>query len=75
MRGRLGPPKAITATAHKLARIFYRMWKTGEPYQDQGAHYYEEKYRERILTNLRKRAQALGYDLSLKPVEHEVIEG
>lgn len=75
MRGRLGAPKAITATAHKLARIFYRMWKTGEPYQDQGAHYYEEKYRERILTNLRKRAQALGYDLSLKPLENEVVLG
>ena len=75
MRGRLGAPKAITATAHKLARIFYHMWKTGEPYQDQGAHYYEEKYRERILTNLRKRAHALGYDLSLKPAENEVVVG
>ncbi len=75
MRGRLGTPKAITATAHKLARIFYRMWKTGEPHQDQGAHYYEEKYRERILTNLQKRAQALGYDLRLKPVENEVVVG
>jgi hypothetical protein len=46
------------------------MWKTGEPYQDQGAHYYEEKYRERILANLRKKAQALGYDLNPKPVEN-----
>jgi transposase len=70
MRARLGAPKAITATAHKLARIFYRMWKTGDAYQDQGAHYYEEKYRERILANLRKRAQALGYDLNPRPVEN-----
>jgi hypothetical protein len=70
MRSRLGAPKAITATAHKLARIFYRMWKTGDAYQDQGAHYYEEQYRERILANLRKRAQALGYDLNPKPVEN-----
>jgi transposase len=70
MRARLGAPKAITATAHKLARIFYRMWNTGESYQDQGAHYYEEKYRERILANLRKKAQALGYDLNPKPVEN-----
>ena len=29
IRARLGAPKAITATAHKLARIFYRMWTTG----------------------------------------------
>ena len=57
-----------------LTRIFYRMWKTGESYQDQGAHYYEEKYRERILTNLRKKAQALGYDLSLPPVENNGLE-
>jgi transposase len=70
MRSRLGAPKAITATAHKLARIFYRMWKTGEPYQDQGAHYYEEKYRERTLANLRKKALALGYDLNPKPAEN-----
>lgn len=36
MRARFGPSKANTATAHKIARIFYRMWKTGKPFQDLG---------------------------------------
>jgi transposase len=62
-RSQLGAPKAITATAHKIARIFYRMWTTGESYQDAGADYYEQKYHERILSNLKKRAAEFGFEL------------
>jgi len=62
-RGRLGAPKAITATAHKLARIFYSMIKNGEEYVDQGQEYYEEQYRGRVLKNLKKRAQSMGFAL------------
>jgi transposase len=36
MRARLGAPAAITATAHKLARIIYFMLKERKPYQDIG---------------------------------------
>jgi hypothetical protein len=43
MRAKFGPPKAITATAHKLARIFYRMWKDREAYTGPGVGYYETK--------------------------------
>jgi len=67
MRSRLGPPEAITATAHKLARIFYHLWRTGEAYQDPGQHYYEQKYKERVLANMKKRAKELGYEISLIP--------
>jgi transposase len=67
MRSRLGPPEAITATAHKLARIFYHLWQTGEAYQDPGQHYYEQKYKERVLANMKKRAKELGYEISLIP--------
>lgn len=63
MRARLGPAKAITATAHKLARIFYRMWTHREPYQDLGADYYERQFRQRIVRSLTKRAAALGFQL------------
>ncbi len=66
MRAKLGAPKAITATAHKLARMFYRLWKTGEAYNDQGADYYEQKYKERVLNNLKAKAKQLGYDMTLK---------
>ena len=40
-KAQLGPPKAITATAHKLARIIYAMLRYGQDYVDAGAEYYE----------------------------------
>src|SRR6201993_1778303 len=63
MRARLGAPKAITATAHKLARLVYSMLRYGTAYVDAGQQAYEQKYRERILTNLQRKAKALGYQL------------
>jgi len=63
MRARLGPAKAITATAHKLARLIYRMLKYGEDYIAKGQQWYEEQYRERALRNLKTRARALGYTI------------
>ena len=63
MRARLGPAKAITATAHKLSRIFYRMWKYREGYKDLGVDYYELKFRDRSIRSLTKRAAALGFQL------------
>jgi transposase len=63
MQARLGTPKAITATAHKLARIFYRLWTSGTAYTDPGINAYEHQYRERVVKNLKKKAQSLGFDL------------
>ncbi|MBV8885045.1 MAG: IS110 family transposase [Chroococcidiopsidaceae cyanobacterium CP_BM_RX_35] len=63
MRSRLGPPKATTATAHKLARLFYHLWTRGGEYADPGANYYEQQYQERMVKHLKKKAQALGFDL------------
>ncbi|MGD1151714.1 MAG: IS110 family transposase [Syntrophales bacterium] len=68
MRARLGAPKAITAAAHKLARIFYRLWKNGESYQDPAADYYEQKYKERVLKNIKTKARQLGYAITLEPL-------
>jgi len=67
IRARHGAPKAVTATAHKLARIVYFMLKNRIPYHDPGASYYEQKYRERSLRNLRRKASKLG--MSLVPVD------
>jgi transposase len=72
IRARLGSPKAITATAHKLARIFYRMWTTRQSYTDLGSDYYENRYKERVLRNITKRARELGYDAILQPIEQRV---
>ena len=63
MCSRMDKPKAITATAHKLARLIYTMLTKGEEYTDQGQDYYEERYRQRVLRQLSKRAQALGMAL------------
>jgi len=63
MRNRHGRPKAITATAHKLARIIYYMLKHRQPYQDFGADYYEQQYRSRVLRNLNRQAARLGFRL------------
>jgi transposase len=64
MKARLGSASAITATAHKLARLIYRLLKHGEDYVRQGLETYEEKYRERLLHNLRKNAKRLGFELT-----------
>ena len=63
MRQRLGAPKAVTATAHKLARLFYSMLKFGQDYVDKGQTYYEQAYQQRVLTNLKQRANSMGYIL------------
>src|SRR5258708_29180173 len=67
IKSRLGAPVAINAGAHKLARLFYRMLKFGAAYVEQGQTYYEEKYKERLLRNLSKRAKEFG--LQLTPCE------
>ena len=64
MAARVGVAKAITATAHKLAILIYRMLKYGMEYTDQGQQYYEERYKERVLKALDKHAATLGYQLT-----------
>jgi transposase len=63
IRATHGTPVAITATAHKLARIIYAMIKNRSPYRDPGANYYEAKHRERILNSLKRKAASLGFEL------------
>lgn len=63
MRAKLGAPKAITATARKIAVIFYYMLKTKEPFHDAGEDYYQERYKQRTLRNLERKAKSLGMTL------------
>ncbi|SFK70707.1 Transposase [Nitrosomonas aestuarii] len=65
--GRLDKAKAITATAHKLARLIYAMLTKGTEYVDKGQDYYEERYRQRVLHHLTVRAQKLGFNLTPAP--------
>jgi len=63
LAARIGKAKAVTATARKIAALFYNTLRHGMAYADPGASYYEEKYRVRVLTNLKRRAKSLGYVL------------
>lgn len=64
MRARLGAPKAITAAAHKLARILYHLLTTQQPYNDSVFAEYEEQYQQRRVRRLHREAAALGYTLT-----------
>ncbi len=63
LSARAGRAKAITATARKLATLFYNALSKGLQYQDPGVDHYEEQYRKRVLHSLKRRAQTLGYEL------------
>jgi hypothetical protein len=60
---RVGKPKAITATARKLAVLVYRVLRGDILYRDPGALAYEQRDRARVLRALRKRAKQFGFDL------------
>lgn len=63
MCSRMDKPKAVTAAAHKLARLIYTMLTKGQEYTDQGQEYFEERYRERVLRALSQRATKLGMQM------------
>lgn len=63
MCARMDKPKAVTAAAHKLARLIYSMLTKGEEYTDQGQDYFEERYRQRVLRQLSMRAEKMGMKL------------
>jgi len=63
LRARLGAPKAITAMAHHLARLIYRLLRFGTQYHDKGVEQYERKYRETEMKWLQKQAAKLNMQL------------
>jgi transposase len=71
MAGRLGMPKAITATAYKLARIIYGMLTQGTAFIEHGQDHYERQYHDRVLKNLTRTAKRMGYQL----VKHDPAIG
>jgi transposase len=63
LKTRLGAPKAITAMAHKLARLIYRMLRYGQQYVDKGMQHYEQKYREQRIKWIKKQANELNLQI------------
>ncbi len=69
LAARVGKGKAVVATARKLAVLFYNTLRHGTAYVDPGATAYEERYRQRSVDNLRRRAKGLGFELVPAGVE------
>ncbi len=76
LKSRKGPAKAITATAHKMAKILYTMLRYGVEYKDLGQENYEEQYKARLIKNLKKMAAKLCMELvpANQIVEKNLIE-
>jgi hypothetical protein len=61
---RMDKPRANTAVAHKLARMVYFMLTRGEAFVDQGQQHYEKQQCQRAIDALRRRATALGFQIT-----------
>lgn len=64
IKSRAGSPKAITATAHKMARLIYHMLKNGEEYVKVQMEEYEKNYKEKVIQNMQRKAKAFGFKLT-----------
>jgi transposase len=67
-KAQLGTPKALTATAHKIARAYYNALRYGNEYVDAGEEFYQERYRQHQLKIARRMADRLGLQLVPKTI-------
>ena len=72
LSSRIGKQKAVTATARKIAVLFYNTLRFGMTYHDPGAAAYEERHRSRVLANLQRRAKTFGFELAPLPTADAV---
>lgn len=72
LSSRIGKQKAVTATARKIAVLFYNTLRFGMTYHDPGAAAYEERHRTRVLANLQRRAKTFGFELAPIPAPEAV---
>jgi transposase len=71
LSARVGKAKAVTATARKIAVLFYNAVRNGMDYVDPGASFYETRYRSRVIESLQRRAKTFGFTLQpLNPTHH-----
>jgi transposase len=63
IKSRSGGQQAVTATAHKLARIYYAMLTQGTSYVELGQKAYEQRFKERRIDHLKVQAKSLGFQL------------
>lgn len=72
MRARKGAPFAVAVTAHKLAKLFYRLLKHGESYVERGVDYYQERYRAQQVRSALKTLKSHGFTATLQPASNAV---
>src|SRR5882672_8680989 len=63
IKSRTGGKQAVTATAHKIARIYFAMLTQGSSYVELGQQAYEQRYKERRIDHLKVQAKSLGFQL------------
>lgn len=64
---RRGADIAVFAAARKLATLIYRLLRWGQPYVDEGAAAFENRYRQHRIGRLAATAKELGYQLTAVP--------
>jgi len=67
LKPRLGAKQALVAVMHQLLKVIYHILKTGEPYHELGADYYQTADPQRTARRLTKRLEHLGYSVTLTP--------
>ena len=72
LAARIGKTKAVTATARKVAVLFYNAMRYGMAYADPGANHYEQQYRVRVVKGLHRRAAEFGFELHRVDVAERV---
>jgi transposase len=72
-RAQIGSPKAITAAASKLGRMYYKTMLTGKPFEEPGARAYQELQKEKYLRHVRKQVKQWGYQLTLVEAPAKVL--
>jgi transposase len=67
LKPRLGAQQALVAIMHQLLKVIYRILKTGQPYRELGANYFQPADPQRTARRLTKRLERLGYTVTLAP--------
>jgi transposase len=73
MRAKLGTAQAVTATAHKIARVLYHVLLTKQPYADTQFHQYDAQAQQRAELRLRKQAASLGFQIIPNSAPNEAM--
>jgi transposase len=64
MRAKFGPAKAITAAAHKMARVIFHMVTTKQAYDDSILAKQDAQQRQKREAKIRRQAREIGYQLT-----------